>query len=260
MFGTFGWPVGAASLSLILVAVGMARLSGLQITREIVIASVRAAVQLLVVGVLFTAIFASTAAPIWASAWVVGMVVVGSAVVVRRARRPIDGLALVVGSAVVGSTLVSVAVVFGFGVITLEPVSLVVVSGITIGNAVPLAVLGVNQSIDLARDRVGELEAVLAFGFGRRAVVRFMAPRVAEAALTPQIERTKMVGLIALPGAMTGLLLAGVEPLDAVMIQLIVMYLVLGSAAVCVVSVVTLVTRASVSSDLRVAAWVRPDG
>jgi putative ABC transport system permease protein len=76
--------------------------------------------------------------------------------------------------------------------------------------------------------------------------------------LIPQIERTKVVGLIALPGAMTGLLLAGVDPVEAVVIQLLVMYLVLGTAAVCVVGVVTAITRAAVTADLLIADWVYP--
>ena len=58
---------------------------------------------------------------------------------------------------------------------------------------------------------------------------------VAEAlktALVPQIETTKAVGIVFLPGMMVGLLLAGVTPLDAVQAQLVIMYLVLGSVAV----------------------------
>lgn len=87
-----------------------------------------------------------------------------------------------------------------------------------------------------------------------------MGQRAARSALIPQVERTKVVGLIALPGAMTGLLLAGIEPVEAVAIQLLVMFLVLGTAAVCVVSLVTAVMRASVTDELTVAAWVRsPD-
>ena len=59
--------------------------------------------------------------------------------------------------------------------------------------------------------------------------VRFLAPQISLTALSTQIERTKVVGLIALPGVMTGLLLAGAKPLDAVLVQLIVMYMILGS-------------------------------
>ncbi|MCH8985546.1 MAG: ABC transporter permease, partial [Acidobacteria bacterium] len=56
---------------------------------------------------------------------------------------------------------------------------------------------------------------------------------------------------------MTGLLLAGVDPVDAVAVQLLVMYLVLGTVAVCVVTVVTTVTSAAVTEDLRAAEWTR---
>ncbi|HWS48226.1 MAG TPA: ABC transporter permease, partial [Acidimicrobiia bacterium] len=50
-------------------------------------------------------------------------------------------------------------------------------------------------------------------------------------AMIPHIETTKAVGLVFLPGAMTGLILAGTSPLAAVKVQAAVMYLVLGAAA-----------------------------
>ena len=255
-----GWPMVLASLSLILLALGLAWALGLRIERELIVASVRAAVQLLAVGFVFVLIFESTGAAYWAWLWVVGMSIVATAVVVRRAKYRIPGLALVAGLAVVGSALISIAVVFGFGVIDYGPVSLVVIAGITIGNAVPSAVLGVNRSVDSSRDRVGDIEALLSLGMDRRQIVRFLAPSTARTSLIPQVERTKVVGLIALPGAMTGLLLAGVEPVEAVVIQLLVMYLVLGTAAVCVVAVVTAITRAAITRELIVAGWVRPEG
>lgn len=255
-----GWPIVLASLSLILLALGLAWALGLRIERELIVASVRAAVQLLAVGFVFVLIFESTGAAYWAWLWVVGMSIVATAVVVRRAKYRIQGLALVAGLAVVGSALISIAVVFGFGVVDYGPVSLVVIAGITIGNAVPSAVLGVNRSVDSSRDRVGDIEALLSLGMDRRQIVRFLAPSTARTSLIPQVERTKVVGLIALPGAMTGLLLAGVEPVEAVVIQLLVMYLVLGTAAVCVVAVVTAITRAAITRDLIVAGWVRPEG
>lgn len=253
-----GWPVVLASLSLVLLALGLAWALGLRIERELIIASVRAALQLLAVGFVFALIFESTGAAYWAWMWAIGMSIVATVVVVRRAKYRIDGLALVAGTAVAGSALISIAVVFGFGVIDYGPISLVVIAGITIGNAVPSAVLGVNQSVDSCRDRIGDLEALLSLGMNRQQIVRFLAPTTARTALIPQIERTKVVGLIALPGAMTGLLLAGVEPVEAVVIQLLVMYLVLGTAAVCVIAVVTAITRSAVTTDLLIAGWVYP--
>jgi putative ABC transport system permease protein len=258
-----GWPVAVASLTLVGGALALSGWFRLRIERELIEASIRAAVQLLAVGVLFTSIFRSSQALVWAWAWVVVMVAVATVVVVRRAKYHIDGLRLAAGLAVATAAVVSIAVTFGFGVVDYEPVSLVVIAGITIGNAVPSAALGANQAVSLCRDRVGDLEALLALGLDRRHIIRFMGPRAAAASLLPQVERTKVVGLIALPGAMTGLLLAGVDPFEAVMVQLLVMYLVLGTAAVCVVATVTAITRSAITSNLVVAEWVRsepPDG
>lgn len=252
-----GWPVVLASLSLILIAMGLAWWLGLKIERSLVTASVRAAVQLLAVGFIFVFIFQAPRALLWAWLWVAVMVTIATVVVLRRAKHRIGGLGVVATGAVLGSALISVATVFGFGVIAYQPVSLVVIAGITIGNAVPSAVLGVNQAVALSRDRRGEIEALLSLGFDRRGIVRFMAPRAARSSLIPQVERTKVVGLIALPGAMTGLLLAGVDPVDAVAVQLLVMYLVLGTAALCVVATVTAITRGAVTPNLLLAEWTR---
>jgi putative ABC transport system permease protein len=253
-----GWPVVLASLSLVILALALAAGFGLRIERELIVAAARAAAQLLAVGYLFAFIFQSTGASYWAWLWVGGMTIVATVVVVRRAKYRIRGLALVAASAVAGSALISIAVTFGFRVVDFGPVSLVVIAGITIGNAVPSAVLGVNRSVDSCRERIDDLQALLSLGMDRRQIVRFMAPPTARTALIPQIERTRVVGLIALPGAMTGLLLAGVDPVEAVVIQLLVMYLVLGTAAVCVVALVTAITRAAVTPDLLVADWVYP--
>jgi putative ABC transport system permease protein len=252
-----GWPIVVASLMLVVLALGLAWGLGLGIERELTWASVRAAVQLLAVGLAFTLIFESSRALVWAWVWVAGMAVIAGRVAHRRAKRQILGLAVATSVAVAASALVSIAVVFVSGVIRYEPVSLVVVAGITIGNAVPSAALGVNQSLEMCRDRRGEIEALLALGMDRPQIVRFLAPRTARSSILPQVERTKVVGLIALPGALTGLLLAGVDPVDAVVVQLLVMYLVLGTSALCVVVTVIAVHRRAITGGLEVADWVR---
>ncbi|MEL7158702.1 MAG: ABC transporter permease, partial [Actinomycetota bacterium] len=153
-----GLPVLLASLSLVLLSLGLSGLLRLGIGRQVAIAAFRAAAQLLVVGVVFAAAFASSAADVLAWCWVALMVLVATAVVSRRAEHAIGGLRLVTVVVVSGAAAVSLGVVFGFGVIDYDPVSLVVVAGITIGNAVPSAVVGVNESMRLCRDRSVESE------------------------------------------------------------------------------------------------------
>ena len=258
MLDGIGWTAAAASLSLIGSALLFSWAIGLQLGRDIIVASARAAVQLLTVGLLFTLMFESAAAKLWAWLWVGAMVLMAFVVIRRRAGPLGDRLGVPVGLAITLSTAVSLVVIFGLGVIDDEPVAIVVVAGITIGNAVPVTVLGIKQGMNLCQSRGGEIEATLALGFDRREVVRFFAPDAARLCLVPQIERTKVVGIIALPGAMTGLLLAGVDPATAVVVQLIVMYLVLGSAAICAITVVTWIVRSAVTPDLSKADWLLP--
>ncbi len=250
------WQV-AASLSLIAVAVGLSLWRGLGVERPILWASLRAAVQLLAVGVLFRIIFESAQAPLWAWLWVTGMVGIAGFVVRRRTADVPDmmGVGLV---SVALSVSISLALVFGLGVFELDPVTVVVIAGITIGNTLPSTVLGATSMSNYLREQTGQVEGLLALGLDARQVSRFVVPRVARTALIPQIERTKVVGLVALPGAMTGLLLAGVSPFDAVLVQLVIMYLILGAVAVSVLIVVLALTSRSLTEDLRLADWTRP--
>jgi putative ABC transport system permease protein len=49
--------------------------------------------------------------------------------------------------------------------------------------------------------------------------------------MLPTVDQTKVVGLVALPGAMTGMILAGASPLAAIRLQMLVMYMLLGGNA-----------------------------
>ena len=98
---------------------------------------------------------------------------------------------------------------------------------------------------------VAEIEARLALGHRWPEAARPYTRSALRTALVPQIETTKAVGLVFLPGAMTGLVLAGVDAVDAVTIQLALMYLVLGSVATSVTVIGLGLTRQLFTSDHR---------
>ncbi len=247
----------AASLTLVLLAIALSRWQRMGVERSILWAAFRAAVQLLAVGAALALVFRSTYAWLWSVLWVVGMVVV-AALAVRRRAPAIPGLAWVGLAAIAGSTGISLALLLLPDVLPVEPVTFVVIAGITIGNTMPSTVLAVDLVVRHARDRRLELEGLLALGFDARGTTRYLVANTARTALIPQIERTKVVGLIALPGAMTGLLLAGVDAFDAVVVQLVIMYLVLGSVAISVAIVSLAASRQVLTPDLRMAPWTMP--
>ncbi len=246
----------AVSLVLVFIVVGVSAWRRLGLERSILWASLRAAVQLIAVGVFFTVIFESSLALVWAWLWVAAMVLISGWVVTRRASS-VPGL-FAIGIASIGLTCsVVLLVLFGFGVLDAEPVAIVVIAGITIGNTMPATVQAVDRTRSGLIDERGQIEAMLALGFPSVGATQPLVREVTKLALTPQIERTRVVGLIALPGAMTGLLLAGADPLDAVLIQLVVMFLVLGSVAVSVTIVTIGMSRQALTPDLRLADWVQ---
>ena len=241
-----------ASAVLILVAVGISRWLHLGFERSILIASVRAAVQLLAVGVLLAIVVESGWEAVLAPLWIIGMVVIAAYVVAARAGVP--SLRWLAAIAVAVPTAVSLAVVFGFGVLPAEPIQMIVVAGITIGNTLPATVQGVDQvRRQMTRDR-SVIEGLLALGVDAGRSSRFMVAEATRVAVQPQIERTKVVGLVALPGAFTGLLIAGVEPLEAAVIQLVVMFLVLGSVAISSATMALLTARRAFTPDQRLRA------
>jgi putative ABC transport system permease protein len=221
----------AASLVLIVVAAAVSWRERLGLERSIAWAATRAAVQLGVIGAGLGLVLADDAPLVWSILWVVAMVVIGGVTVGRRVPA-VPGLTVVATAALGGALAVSLAVVFGFGMFELEPRTLVPSAGMLLGNGIGATVLAARRTLLELDDHRAEIEVRLSLGLTGPAAVR---PHVREAlrtAVTPQIEQTKIVGLIALPGTMTGLLLAGVDPLDAVAVQGAVMFLILGSVAI----------------------------
>ncbi len=229
----------AASALLVAVATALSIWRRLGLERDIAIAAVRAAGQLLVVGSALAVVLAPDAPLWWSWVWVIGIVAFAGTTV--RSRAPVLpgvlGISML-ANAVTG--LIAFALVFGLGVFPLEPRTLVPIAGMVIGNAMKAQVVSAQRTVDAVAERRLELEARLALGQPSQRAARPITRSVLRTALTPQIETTKAVGLVFLPGAMTGLILAGVDPLDAVLVQAALMYIILGAVATST-AVITLV-------------------
>ncbi len=251
-------PIVLASLLMTSLAMGASWVLGLRLTKSLVTAVIRATIQLLVVGLALSALLTRDGV-FWAWLWVLGMIVMASVVLMRRSPKGFGSgrYIFAVGVGLLGCcTVMTMAVFFGLGAFEYQPITMLVLVGLTIGNAMPGAVLAIKQTHAIALEKQGELEAILAFGSTRRQTISFLAQQPAKLSLIPQIERTKVVGLIALPGAMSGLLLAGTDPIEAVVTQLLVMFMVLGSVALSVLVLTLAMSLLIVTPDLRVASWL----
>lgn len=220
----------AASGILVAVALAISLWRRLGIERTMVWACIRALVQLLIVGWALKLIVDDDDPLILSFAWLLVMVGFAGYTTWRRAADvplvlPLSLVAYTVSAAV------TLGVLFGFGVYEVEGRTVVPLAGMVVGNSLSATVLVSRRLFAAATDHRERIEGRLALGLSATEAFRPELRESLRTALIPQIESTKAVGIVFLPGAMVGLILAGVEPADAVRVQVSVMYLVLGSVA-----------------------------
>ncbi len=219
---------GASTLVIIALAISLWQRLGLE--RDLIVASLRAAVQLLAVGFLLAVLLDEDTPLAFAFGWVV--VMLAFAIWTARSRAPeVPGIALLAGMAFTAATVVALGLLFGLGVYPLNATTLIPLGGMVIGNSISATVLVSRRIIDEFSDKRAEIEARLSLGQSPVEAARPYLRNALRTALIPQIETTKAVGIVFLPGAMVGLILAGVDPIDAVRVQAAVMYMILGSVA-----------------------------
>ncbi len=224
------WYGVAASVALVGIAFFLVVREQLGLGREVLIASARAVVQLVAVGALLLVLFRHTGLP-GALAWVTAMVLLAGRVAGGRAKglpraTRVATLGIAAGATATLGLLLVARVIDTSGRVVVP------VGGMVVTGAMQGASLTLQRMRDEAATGRRAVEARLALGLSSGAAFAPHLRTSLRTALIPAIDGTKVVGLISLPGATVGLLLAGVNPLTAIRYQVVVMYMLLGAAAV----------------------------
>lgn len=220
----------AASLALVAVAVGIAAWRQTDLERDIGIAVVRSFIQLTAIGYVITLIFEQDNL-LFVFALIAVMVGFGAFTARARARRvPGAMLPLVIGLSLAAAA--TLGLVVGLGIFEPKARYLVPVGGMVVGNAMTASAVALNRLGDEFDDSAGRIEATLALGATAREAALPAVRRALRSGTIALIDSTKTTGLIFFPGTMVGMLLAGADPTDAVRLQLILLYVLLGSVAI----------------------------
>ncbi|GLW06813.1 hypothetical protein Misp01_19430 [Microtetraspora sp. NBRC 13810] len=223
-----GWPAVAASAVLVALAALIAARARLGLAADVLIAAARALGQLIAVAAVLAVIF-DWGGLAGSCAWIAIMVLIAGRVAARRARG-LPRAPAVATLAVAAGTAGTLAVLVAFTVIDTRPHVLVPVAGMVVAGAMQataLTLTRLREEIETARPQI---EARLSLGLDAAAAFAPHARTALRTAVMPAIDSTKVVGLISLPGAMTGLILAGIDPLTAIRYQIVVMYMLLAAA------------------------------
>ena len=224
------WYGVAASVLLVALAFFLVLREKLGLGREVLIASARAAVQLVAVGALLLVLFRHTGLP-GALAWVTAMVLLAGRVAGGRAKGLPRAMRVATAAVAIG-TGATLGLLLLAHVIDTSGRVVVPVGGMVVTGAMQGASLTLQRMRDEAVTGRRAVEARLALGLDGSAAFAPHLRTALRTAIIPAIDGTKVVGLISLPGATVGLLLAGVNPLTAIRYQVAVMYMLLGAAAV----------------------------
>jgi putative ABC transport system permease protein len=232
----------AATLALVAVAVAVAVWERTDLEGDIAIAVARSFIQLTAIGYVIDAIFDSDSL-IWVALLLAVMVLFGAFTARGRATRvPRAFWPLLFALAIAAAA--TLALVLALGVFPTEARYLVPVGGMVIGNAMTASAVALNRLGDEIHDAAGRIEATLALGATATQAIRPIARRSLRSGMIPLIDSTKTTGLIFFPGTMVGMLLAGASPADAVRLQLVLLYVLLGAVALSTLLAVLLSRRA----------------
>jgi putative ABC transport system permease protein len=225
---TVGTGFAVAAAVLVLGAAVVARYFAGGVSRDVVVASVRAVAQLAAVSLVLAAVLASA----WATTgFILLMLLVAAATSARRVAAGIRAGRWVAVPIAAGALPV-LAVVLVTGAVPDRTVAVLPVAGIVIGGAMTATSLAGRRVVDELRSRHGEFEAALALGLTPREATLEICRPVAAQALVPALDQTRTVGLVTLPGAFVGVLLGGGSPIQAGAVQLLVLVGLLAAEAV----------------------------
>jgi putative ABC transport system permease protein len=247
----------AAATAVVAMAVGLSFSQRLGLEGEMLYAIARAFLQLSAIGFVLQFIFAQKNA-LWILlaylfmvcmyGWMDGMVPRGTVPAAQppvpllqvtvagytagqRARQVPRGKRIACVSILVGTAVTMLLLVL-LDVFPFTPRYIIPVAGMMVGNAMTVTGVTMKKLREDVKIQRNLVETALALGATPRQATLQQVKRSLVIALSPVIDSAKTVGLIALPGAMTGLIMGGASPLEAIQLQIVVMNMLMGASTV----------------------------
>lgn len=222
--------------------------------------TVRAFVQLALIGYILTFVFQLNS-PLVIVPIITLMCLVASNEAYRRIKKAPAGTGLNSFISLTASTFIVGAIVVVL-IIGPQPWYSAQVSipifGMLLGNSMNAVALSLDRMLSEIGGRVEEVEQMLCFGATPWEAIRSQIKAALSAGMTPTINSLMVVGLVSLPGMMTGQILAGMNPQEAVRYQFVVMIMIAASVAIACLLMLGLSYKRLFNEDMALAeSWRR---
>ena len=223
------WVLVAAG-ALVAALAALTWVARLGVARPLLIAGARTVIQLLLVGLVLEALFANATLYWVALMSAVMLLVAGREVMARQKRRFAGFWGFGLGTTAMFVSSFSVAVLALAALIQPQPWYLpqyaIPLLGMLLGNTMNGVALSVDRLTDGAWQRRQIIDARLALGEPWSRAVEEVRRDAMRSGMIPMINAMAAAGIVSLPGMMTGQILAGTPPLEAVKYQILVMLLI----------------------------------
>lgn len=227
---------------LVLANAGLSLALHLGVHRRLLVAAIRMVVQLGLMGLVLASLF-SHVSPWWTALAALVMVGFAGREATARQDRPLSGwwsFGIGTGCMTMAATLVTI-----FALTTAlrphpwyDPRYAIPLLGMILGNTMTGVSLGLNSLNNGVSNRRAAVEARLMLGAGKFDALGPVIRESLRSALMPTINTMSATGVVSLPGMMTGQILGGVAPLEAVKYQILIMFLIAGATGLGAVGAV----------------------
>lgn len=215
---------------LVIVSLLFSYFQKLKLEKETLISVIRAIVQLIAVGYILEFIFGLNN-PAFTTLLVLIMTFNAAYNASKRGKGIKNGLFISFASIAVGAGLTLCVLVMS-GAIKYQPNQIIPISGMIISNAMVALGLCYRQLSADFKSRRDEVETKLALGAGVLPSSIEIIRDSIRTGMIPTIDSAKTLGIVSLPGMMTGLILAGTSPVEAIRYQIMVTFMLLSTTAI----------------------------
>jgi len=216
--------------SLVIITLIFSYSQKLKLEKEIIISAIRAVIQLVAVGYVLEYIFGFKS-PIFTTLLLLFMSFNAAYNAAKRGKAIKHGI-IISFLSILSGTIVTLTILILSKIIAYEPYQIIPISGMIISNSMVALGLCYKQISSDFKNKREEIETKLSLGADILPSSIGIIRDSIKTGMLPTIDSAKTLGIVSLPGMMTGLILAGVSPVDAIKYQIMVTFMLLSTTSI----------------------------
>jgi len=216
--------------SLVIITLVFSYSQKLKLEKEIIFSAIRAVVQLVAVGYVLEYIFGFKS-PIFTTLLLLFMTFNASYNAAKRGKTIKHGI-MISFLSIISGTIVTLTILIISKIIAYEPFQIIPISGMIISNSMVALGLCYKQITSDFKNKREEIETKLSLGADILPSSIGIIRDSIKTGMLPTIDSAKTLGIVSLPGMMTGLILAGVSPVEAIKYQIMVTFMLLSTTSI----------------------------